>query len=654
MKRQSFLFVLLFLAVSLFAEIKLPAIFTDDMVLQQQTDAPIWGKASPGKDVKITISWDNKTYSVKAATDGSWKAILKTPSYGGPYTVTITDGKKLVLNNVMIGEIWLCSGQSNMEMPLAGWGEVKNFKQEIAEANYPNIRLLQVKKKTSYQPQSDLILQNEKWQVCSPATVPEFSSVAYFFGRNLHQNMNNIPIGLIDASWGGTIAEAWTSAESLETMPYFAKAVSEKKNLPDADAEKKYRAEYAAWEEKVMTVDKGFSNGNPVWASSDVNDVAWSDMSLPGLWEGNGLGEFDGIVWFRKTIDIPDDWAGKKLELSLGAIDDEEVTWFNGVKVGSTSGYNVNRVYTIPAGLVQKGKAVITVRVLDTGGGGGFGGNESEMYLKQEKSGKLLSLSGNWKYNSVIDFSKFPTAPPALGNPNQPSVLFNAMIHPITSFAIKGAIWYQGESNADRGYQYRDLFPLMIRDWRKQMNNDIPFYFVQLANFMEQKSEPQESNWAELREAQLKTLHLNNTGMAVPIDIGEAYDIHPKNKQDVGTRLALAARVNTYGQNIPYSGPIYQTYKVDGNKMRVTFTNADGGLKIKDGQTLKGFAIAGPDHKFYNAVAVIDGNEVIVSSPNVLFPVAVRYAWADNPDCNLYNGAGLPASPFRTDDWRRE
>lgn len=654
MKKQTFSFILLFLSVSLFAEIKLPAMFTDNMVLQQQTDAPIWGKASPGKEVKVTTSWDNRTYTVKADADGSWKIAMKTPAYGGPYTVTITDGKKLVLNNVMIGEVWICSGQSNMEMPLAGWGEVLNFKQEIADANFPNIRLLQVKKKTSYVPQSDLVLQNGGWQVCSPATVPEFSSVAYFFGRNLHQNMNNIPIGLIDASWGGTIAEAWTSNDALESMPYFAKTVSEKKGLSDAEAEKKYLAIYGAWEEQVMKADKGFSNGDPVWASLEANDADWKDMALPGLWEGNGLGEFDGIVWFRKTIEIPDNWAGKKLELSLGAVDDEEVTYFNGVKIGSTSGYNVNRVYTIPANLVKKGKAVITVRVLDTGGGGGFGGSAPEMYLRPEKNGTPLSLAGNWKYNAVINFSNFPPLPPALGNPNQPSVLFNAMIHPIIPFPIKGAIWYQGESNADRGYQYRELFPLMIRDWRKQMKNDIPFYFVQLANFMERKAEPQESNWAELREAQLQTLQLDNTGMAVTIDIGEAYDIHPKNKQDVGIRLALAARANTYGQNIPYSGPIYRSYSINDNKIRVSFTNTDGGLKIKDGQTLKGFTIAGPDHKFYNADAVISGNDVIVSSSNVPYPVAVRYAWADNPDCNLHNGAGLPASPFRTDDWRRE
>jgi sialate O-acetylesterase len=455
------------------AEIKLPKIFTDNMVLQQKTEAPIWGKATPEKEVKITTSWDNQMYKVKAGKDGKWLAKVNTPTAGGPYSITISDGKTLTLNNILIGEVWICSGQSNMEMPLAGWGKVNDYEKEIADAQYPNIRLLHVNKTASTCLLDDLAGTRNGWQECSPANIAEFSSTAYFFGRDLHKNLN-VPVGLINTSWGGTIAEAWTSGESLEYMPDFKQALDDMKNQP----------------EEVKTE-----------------------------------------------------------------------------------------------------------------------------------------------------------------NPNRVTVLYNAMIHPLVPFAFQGAIWYQGESNASRAAQYKELFPLMIRDWRKAWNRNFPFYFVQLANFKDQQPEPVYSDWAELREAQLQTLHLDNTGMAVIIDIGEAKDIHPKNKQDVGIRLALNARALTYKEKIPYSGPLYKSYKIKGDKIHIHFSHADG-LKTNDGSEVKGFAIAGSDHVFHWANAVIEGNKVIVGSPEVKFPVAVRYAWADNPVCNLYDGAGLPASPFRTDNWK--
>jgi sialate O-acetylesterase len=455
------------------AEIKLPKVFTDNMVLQQQTDAPIWGKATPGKEVKITTSWDKQTYKVKADKAGKWSVKVNTPEAGGPYSITISDGKTLILNNVLIGEVWICSGQSNMEMPLAGWGKIKNYEKEIADANYPNIRLLHVDKAASTRLLDDLAGTRNGWQECSPANIPEFSATAYFFARNLYQNLN-VPVGLISTSWGGTIAEAWTSGESLEYMPDFKQALDEMKSQP----------------------------------------------------------------------------AEVKTE-----------------------------------------------------------------------------------------------------NPNRVTVLYNAMIHPLIPFAFQGAIWYQGESNASRAAQYKELFPLMIRDWRKAWGRDFPFYFVQLAAFKDQEPEPGSSDWAELREAQLQTLRLENTGMAVAIDIGEAKDIHPKNKQDVGLRLALNARALAYKEKIAYAGPIYKSYTIRGDKIQIHFGHVSNGLKTGDGSEVKGFAIAGSDHVFHWANVVIEGNKVTVSSPEVKFPVAVRYAWADNPVCNLYDGAGLPASPFRTDEW---
>ncbi|NDW08587.1 sialate O-acetylesterase [Dysgonomonas sp. 520] len=653
MKKIVLLLSLVFCSVSLSAKIVLPKIFTDNMVLQQQTDAPIWGKATPEAAVKIITSWDNQSYSVKADSNGNWKVKVKTPKAGGPYTISVSDGKSLKLNNILIGEVWVCSGQSNMEMPLAGWGKVNDYENEIAKANYPQIRLLHVEQSTSTTPLDDLKATRGGWRECSPETVADFSSVAYFFGRNLNEKLN-VPIGLINTSWGGTLAEAWTSGESLEYMPDFRDEVKVISSVSEEEAQRLYEQNFEKWSRNILDNDKGYKNGFPVWANLDANDDSWQEMSLPGFWEEKSLKDFDGIVWMRKVIDIPASWSGKELELNLAMIDDNDITYFNGEKIGETNGYNVPRKYKIPKKLVKAGKAVITVRVTDTGGGGGLYGESANMFLSLSgKKDNAISLSGMWKYYPSINLKDFDKAPQSVaGNPNRPTVLYNAMINPLVSYAIQGAIWYQGEANEERGYQYRELLPLLIRDWRKQWGRDFPFYFVQLANYKPATSEPQESDWAELREAQLQTLCLENTGMAVTIDIGEGNDIHPKNKQDVGLRLALNARAKTYGEKVSYSGPIYDSYQLEGNKIRIRFKHTDNGLKAKNGAKLKGFAIAGSDHKFYWADAVIDKDEVVVYSPKVPFPVSVRYAWADNPDCNLYNGSNLPASPFRTDDWR--
>jgi sialate O-acetylesterase len=651
--RGIFLICLLFSACPLFSKIVLPGIFSDNMVLQQQTDAPIWGKATPGKNVKLITSWDNQMYSAQADALGKWSIQIKTPLAGGPYFISISDGKELVLNNILIGEVWICSGQSNMEMPLAGWGQVLNYQEEITSADYPAIRLLHLRKVTAMQPQEDVKLEQNGWQVCSPSTVAEFSSVGYFFGRELNRKLN-IPIGLINTSWGGTIAEAWTKSESLEYIPAFREAIQIIREQSKNENENLYENKLKEWEQQLILSDKGLEKDVPVWAGLALNEADWKTMQLPNLWEKDQLTDYDGIVWFRKTVDIPDNWEGKDLILNLGTIDDNDITYFNGKEIGSTVGYNMERIYTIPGKAVKKGKAIIGVRIMDTGGEGGIYGDPVKLSLKLKSNGQAppLSLSGDWKYKPSVHTKDLPPRPKSPNDPNQVSVLYNAMIHPLVPYAIQGAIWYQGESNADRADQYRELFPLMIRDWRKAWKKDFPFYFVQLANFMERNADPQESEWARLREAQLQTLNLENTGMAVSIDIGDDKDIHPKNKQEVGRRLALAAEAQTYKQKIVFSGPIYQGYKIEGDKIRIQFQYAESGLKTNDGSALTGFAIAGPDHQFHWASALIEGNDVIVSSPEVKFPVAVRYAWANNPACNLYNKADLPASPFRTDDWK--
>ncbi len=645
------LFLLLGINISSNAKIKLASIFTDNMVLQQNTDAPLWGNASPEKLVTVTTSWDNKFYQLTSKKDGSWNIKVKTPEAGfKPYTITFSDGNLIQLKNVLIGEVWICSGQSNMELPLASWGKINNYEEEIANANYPNIRLLHISKITSTIPLDEVKIENVGWIECSPVSIPNFSSVAYFFGRDLLKSLN-LPIGLINVSWGGTIAEAWTSKASLVTMPDFMNSIPKEENLGIVNEEKDYKLKFDEWERKLLEVDKGYKSGIPVWNSIKFDDSSWKAMYLPGIWEEKGLPDFDGIVWFRKIITIPKAWNGKELKISLGEIDDNDVTFFNGVQIGATVGWNVTRTYTVPAKLVKTGNAVITVKVIDARNNGGIYGEAKNLYASSVDKTKL-SLTGDWKYNIGADIKDLPVEPKSeFNNLNRPTVLFNAMIKPLVPYAMRGAIWYQGESNSDRAYQYRELFPLMIQDWRKQWNTEFPFYFVQLANYMKADEEPMESAWAELREAQSNTLHLENTGMAVTIDIGDAKDIHAKNKQEVGRRLSLVARANTYGENIAFSGPIFKSYKIVGTKIHIGFEQTQGGLKTKNDETLKGFAIAGVDHKFYWANAEIVGAEIIVSSPEVSFPIAVRYAWANNPDCNLTNGAGLPASPFRTDDW---
>lgn len=330
-------------------------------------------------------------------------------------------------------------------------------------------------------------------------------------------------------------------------------------------------------------------------------------------------------------------------------MDDDDITYFNGVEIGRTEGYNVPRSYKIPANLVKTGKNIITVRVLDSGGNGGIWGNAGSVNIRMDAEHQI-DLSGKWKFKISAMLSNMPAAP--VRKEQAPTVLYNAMINPLIPYAVKGAIWYQGESNVGLAHQYRELLPLMINDWRTRWGYNFPFYIVQLASFHELQTEPIESSWAELREAQLITSQtLSNTGLAVLTDIGNAKDIHPKNKQEVGRRLSLLARALTYGEKITYSSPIYKSYQMENGKIRISFDHADGGLKTNDGSTPKGFTIAGVDHKFYWADAKIEGNEIVVSSPHVKFPVAVRYAWADNPLCNVFNGNGLPASPFRTDDW---
>ena len=635
------------------AKVVLPPVFTDNMVLQQQSAVTIWGTASPGKKVTVTTSWNGSSYIATASKeDGGWSLKFDTPSYGGPYEISIADSRKpLILKNVLIGDVWICSGQSNMEMKIGD--KVTGMEETLAHAkDYPNIRIFHVQNTTSTLPTDVIPVRHGGWQMCDAETIRDFSAAAYYFGKELNEGLD-IPIGLVETCWGGTLAEAWTSGESLKKMPYFATRVDEAASLPLTEKERaeKFYQDIDRWRESVKAYDPAFTDGRLVWGGVTFDDSSWSEIDSPGFVQDCGLPNFSGYLWMRKSVDIPASWAGKDLSLDLAMIDDNDFTYFNGVEVGHIEGCLAHRHYTVPASLVRAGKAVIAVRVMDTGGKGGIWGDKDRMFLSVSDS-ERIPLSGLWKYKVAMKLSDAPDLPVNTATEaNFPTFLYNAMIHPLLRVPIKGAIWYQGEANVARSLQYQTLLPLMIQDWRKAWGINFPFYIAQLANYQAVQTGPEESDWAELREAQLVTTRLENTGMAVLIDIGEADDIHPKNKAEVGRRLALNALALTYGKDIPYSGPIYSSYRIEGSSMRIYFDHTDGGLRTLDGKALEGFYLAGADHVFHKAKAAIDGDTVVVSCPEVELPTSVRYGWANNPVCNLYNAAGLPTSPFRTDSW---
>jgi len=632
------------------AQLVLPACFTDNMVLQQQTKVNLWGTETPGKNFTIITSWNNKTYHVTSDPQGDWKLKVNTPAYGGPYSIKFDDGRITALNNILIGEVWVCSGQSNMEMQLTGfYGDILNLNFELADAaNYPEIRMLKIDNKTSFTPLTNVQTKGG-WAICNPQTVRDFSAVGYFFAKNLFID-KHIPIGIINSTWGGTVAEGWTSGSALKTMPAFAPFVNATEGgLTQEKIDAQYQKDVNNWIDSINVKDPAYQQGKLLWAEPGFDDSAWPKMNLPTYWEQAGIPDYDGTMWFRKKVTIPAAWAGKDLKLNIGGIDDYDVSYFNGDEIGHTELFIYKRSYTVPGNQVKAGENTIAIRVFDNGGLGGINKGPLQLSLANDTTG-TVDLAGEWVFHKANELKLLPQ-PPALSNsPNRPTLIYNAMINPILPYTIKGVIWYQGESNADRAQQYRQLFPLLINDWRQKWNEgNFPFYFVQIANYAATE-QPPAANWPALRDAQQSTLSVPNTGMAVTIDIGDEHRIHPQNKQEVGRRLALIARAKTYGENIFYSGPIYKSQTITGNKIEIEFTYTDKGL-IAKGDTLKGFTIAGADKKFYPAQAVISGNKVMVSSTAVVNPVAVRYGWANNPICNLYNGANLPASPFRTDNW---
>ena len=621
------------------AVVRLPKLVTDHMVLQRDTPLPLWGWAGTGE--KVSVTFRNKTYTVTPGVNGKWIITLLPQAAGGPFELVVKGRNTITLRDVLVGDVWLASGQSNMEWALAN---AQNGPAEAAAANFPQIRLLNVPNNTAYRPLSDV--GGIGWQLCTPGTAAEFSAVAYFFGRELHRRYH-IPVGLIASEWGGTPAESWTSAAGLEAFPEFLGQL-EKAERSD------YDARYAAWLKTSAVVVEGHRPGQQAWFDPAYNASAWATIPLPRLWEETEeLRDYDGIVWFRKEFILTREQTRQDLTLQLPAVDDADSTWVNGTLVGSTVGYNVLRRYTVPAAALRPGRNVVAVRVVDTGGGGGIWGKPEE--LRAEVGGQTLPLTGPWQYRLAVDATTMLRNPFPGGENTVPSTLYNAMIAPLVPYALKGVIWYQGESNADRAAQYCHLFPALITDWRRQWQQPkLPFLFVQLASYQQDQPQPANYPWADLREAQAKTLALPGTGMAVTIDIGDSLDIHPRNKLDVGKRLALQARRVAYADNtVVASGPTFSKMAIEGSRVRLTFQSMGGGLVLKNpgGPILKSFAIAGADQKFVWAQGKLEGNTLVLSSPEVPKPVAVRYAWSNSPFANLYNQNGLPAAPFRTDSW---
>lgn len=623
-----------------FAEVKMPRIFSDNMVLQREVPINIWGTADRGERVRVTLQ--GQTQTTRADRSGNWQVKMDPLTPGGPYELTIQGKNNITFSNILIGDVWLGSGQSNME-----WSVIRsdNPEEEIRLANHPNIRIFTVPRRMSSKPLDDL--EGGEWLVCTPENIPNFSAVAYYFGRHLHSEID-VPIGLINSSWGGTVAETWISKEAIATHNDFRELVSGGPGFNLEEIQEEALRKRNEWAENMEKDDLGKQQN---WHNTDIDDSQWHTMNVPRLWEQTVLPDLDGVVWFRKEINLTQKQTEQNLVLNLGPIDDSDYTWINGKPAGQTiDQYSAVRKYEIPAENLVEGTNVITVRIIDTGGGGGFWAEEGEMYYVA--GSERASLEGDWKYAVGV---KTSAPPQSSTGPNVfPSLLYNGMIRPIINFNIRGTIWYQGESNASRHKQYQTLFPLLINDWRNQWSNpEMPFLFVQLANFMQPVRIPGDSDWARLREAQTMTLSLPNTGMAVIIDIGEADDIHPRNKQDVGKRLALQALKVSYGKDLVHSGPMYKSMEIDNNTIRIHFDHTGSGLMAKDKYGyLKGFAIAGADKQFQWARARIIGNQVMVYHMDIPNPVAVRYAWGNNPDdANLYNEEGLPANPFRTDDW---
>jgi sialate O-acetylesterase len=629
-----FLFFFLFPTLSS-AQIRLPRLISNGMVLQRDREVKLWGWASANEAISLTFK--GKTYQTKANAEGKWVLQLPPQKAGGGYELVFKGQNEVKVSDVLFGDVWVCSGQSNMELPMERVRD--KYAEEIAKVNYPQIRQFIVPDKFDFnQAQEDV--SAGQWQSAIPQYIFSFSAVAYFFAKDIYEKYK-VPIGLINTALGGSPAEAWLSEEALKKFPaYYEEAQKFKNKELITQIESNDQKVSNAWYSTLNQNDEGLKNA---WKKPDLNDADWQEMPIPSYWADYGLGNTNGVVWFRKEIHVPASMVGKPAKLLFGRIVDADSIFINGAFVGSVTYQYPPRRYEFAPTILKEGKNSIVVRVVNNSGKGGFVLDKPYELIVDNQ---MLDLKGKWKFKLGAKMDALPSQTFVRW---KPMGLYNAMIYPLLNYAIKGVIWYQGEGNTKNPAEYTDLMTSLISDWRKQWKQgDFPFLFVQLVNFMESKPEPSESAWAALRQAQVNTLAVPNTGMAVGIDIGEWNDIHPLNKEDVGKRLALQARKWAYNdKKVVYSSPLFQSMQIKEGKIILNFSHIGKGLVALGGKELKHFAIAGADKKFVWAKAEIKGKQVIVWSEAVPNPVIVRYAWADNPEgANLYNKEGLPASPF--------
>jgi len=631
-------------ADTLASTLRAARLFSDGLVLQRGAAIPVWGWAPPKTSVSVVLN--GQTRAGTADARGAWRVTFPAMRAGGPYEMTVAGGgKRIEIRDILVGDVWVASGQSNMEWPVAS---SVNAAAEIASANDAKIREFAIPHSYSERPEAEVV--GGAWAHADSQHVGTFSAVAYFFARDLRTSVD-VPIGIIHTSWGGANIETWMSKAALGLTDSAWRAAMTRDRVHNDSV----RAALQAKIGDLPKADAGLQGDRALWADPMLSDASWATIKTPALWETVGYDGMDGVAWYRTSFTLTDDEARQAVRLSLGPIDDSDITWVNGVEVGrTTQRYADPRLYTVPASALHAGGNVVAVRVDDTGGGGGIYGSPAALYL--EVGGVRRPLAGDWRFKvGMVSFQ-----PDGQRINKIPTILYNRMIHPLLGFPIKGVIWYQGESNANSVEQaaaYRRLFRDMISSWRGEWrgsNPEFPFLWVQLPNYGPVDSlPPANSDWATARESQAAALALPNTGQVVAIDLGQAEELHPRNKQDVARRLALVARAVAYGERVVASGPTYRRHTVQGSRVTIELGNLGGGLvsRANDG-AIPGFAIAGADRRFVWAKAKLDGNRVIVWSGGVAKPASVRYLWTNSPTAPvLYNREGLPVAPFRTDTW---
>jgi len=612
------------------------------MVLQRNQPIKIWGWASKGENISVTFN--NKVRRTTATANGDWQVEFSKMKAGGPYTMHISGANEIDLGDILIGDVWLCAGQSNMEHQL--YRHDVTYTEEIKYANFPEIRHFKVPKRTNLS-EPNKKLNGGNWEVAVANEVPNFSAVAYFFAKEIYKE-NKVPIGLINASVGGTPIEAWTSEKGFSTNPTILETIEKNKDTVYINSIKEHNKNT---KDQIVTTtkDKG-QIGEIKWFDTDFKPTNWRKINIPGYWEDQGIRGLNGTVWYRKEIEIPKSMLDKEAVIFLGRIVDADQLYINGKEIGNTTYQYPQRKYAVAKDVLHEGKNVFVIKVTNYNGKGGFVTDKPYALIAENDT---INLKGYWHYKVG---EVFEPADPSLiqisiNEQNEPTALYNAMVAPYTQLKLSGILWYQGESNSGRPKQYANLLTGLITDWRNQFNQpNVPFIYAQLPNFMEVNYLPEESNWAEFRASQLAGLSLPNTAMTVNIELGEWNDIHPENKKDVGERMALAAQKIVYAKDVVYSGPMYKDYSTKEGKVEISFYHVGSGLMAKNNEPLSQFAIAGEDKKFTWAQAKIEGDKVVVWSEKITDPKYVRYAWADNPDNpNLYNKEGLPASPFSTE-----